>query len=77
MFRTITVYSPESPGLTVCELGLTLRLILAAADTGVAIIGNIETSIKLTRKNAARLERDTVYWVGGDNLIKRDFMLVQ
>ena len=47
---TLTVYSPESPGFTVCELGLTFRLMLGAAETGVAIIGNRATSIKLTRK---------------------------
>ena len=57
---TLTVYSPESPGFTVCELGLTFRLMLGAAETGVAIIGNRATSIKLTRKKAVRFERDAV-----------------
>ena len=54
----MTVYSPESPGLTVCAPGETYRLMLAAADTGVEIIGRRETTIKLTRKNAVLLERD-------------------
>ena len=58
MLRTVTVYSPESPGLTVCAPGETKRSMLAAADTGVEIIGSRETIIKLTRKNAVLLERD-------------------
>ena len=47
---------------TACDTTVTATITAVigapAAETGVAIIGNIETSIKLTRKNAARLERD-------------------
>ena len=59
-FLTITVYSPESPGLTVWAFGETKTETLSAAETGVAIMGIIATSIKLTKKNAARLERRAV-----------------
>ena len=72
VFRTITVYSAESPGFTVCEFGLTLKLMLAAAETGVAIIGSSDTTIKLTKKNAVRLEREMVCprltMIGGERL---------
>ena len=57
---TLTVYSPESPGLTSKEFGETFRLILGAAETGVAINGRSDTNIRLTKKNAARLARDTL-----------------
>ena len=60
MLYTTTVYSPESPGLTSNEFGETFRLILGAAETGVANSGSKDTNIKLTKKNAARLARDTL-----------------